>query len=112
MKYEFKPPFRVCKFSDWIYDANDNFCCQFMADLPTEKIQAFRDIVNGVTKPQNENTYVFNENKGVITINGKNLILIRGWGFLTGVGGLNLPDDEAFAIQNKLGRYLTEKLNG
>jgi hypothetical protein len=31
---------------------------------------------------------------------------IRGWGHLTGVGGLNLPEDKAVAIQEANGRLL------
>ena len=36
---------------------------------------------------------------------------IRGWGYLTGTGGLNLPEDEALKIQDKFGEDLANAYN-
>ncbi len=43
-------------------------------------------------------TYVFAGNMMVCQI--------RGWGHLTGVGALNLPEDEAIAIQEANGKLI------
>ena len=39
-----------------------------------------------------------------------NIILIRGWGHLIGIGGLNLDQDKAAEIQDAFGNYIVEKL--
>ena len=40
-----------------------------------------------------------------------NIMLIRGWGHLTGIGGLHLSDKEACKIQDDFGRYIANQLN-
>ena len=37
---------------------------------------------------------------------------LRGWGFLTGGGACNLPEDEASKIQDKMGEQIAALLNG
>lgn len=39
------------------------------------------------------------------------IILIRGWGYLTGIGGLNLDTDTAVKIQAEFGNWIIQKLN-
>lgn len=39
------------------------------------------------------------------------VLMIRGWGHLTGVGGLNLTPEEAARIQDEFGSYIIDKLN-
>lgn len=41
----------------------------------------------------------------------KHIMLIRGWGHLTGIGGLHLKDDDAAKIQDDFGKYIVETLN-
>lgn len=101
-------PFRVDRDISWVWDINHNFAFQFMIELPEEKILEFENIINGKSKPKFENEYVYEH--GVIRLNGSELILIRGWGYLTGGGGLNLPYNEAVAIQEDLAAYIIEKL--
>ena|SRR5687768_9366830 len=43
--------------------------------------------------------------------NGARILDMRGWGFLTGKGGMNLPEDEAAKIQDGVGEYVTTLLN-
>lgn len=40
----------------------------------------------------------------------KEFIIVRGWGNLTGTGGLNLPEKEAAEIQDAFGNYIVESL--
>lgn len=40
------------------------------------------------------------------------ILRIRGWGYLTGTGGLHLPDKEAIKIQDEFGDYIVKQLNG
>ena len=41
----------------------------------------------------------------------KHIMLIRGWGHLTGIGGLHLKDEDAAKIQDDFGQYIVETLN-
>lgn len=47
---------------------------------------------------------------GQVTIDGINVMLIRGWGHLTGEGALNLPYREASKIQDDFGEWIVKKL--
>lgn len=42
-------------------------------------------------------------------VNGAELV-VRGWGYLTGVGGLNLPEEEAAKIQDEFSDWIYEIL--
>lgn len=105
----FKPPFRIDRYISWVYDSNHNFCFQFQIDIPDDKIQHFEDVLNSVKKPINKLHYT--HKNGMIRHGNNDLILIRGWGYLTGTGGLNLPEKEAAEIQDDLAEYILEKLN-
>lgn len=41
----------------------------------------------------------------------KRVILIRGWGYLTGQGGLNLDPELAGNLQNQLREWICTRLN-
>ena len=44
----------------------------------------------------------------ILDSNGRNILDVRGWGFLTGTGGAHLHPDKACAIQDNLGRRIAE----
>lgn len=45
--------------------------------------------------------------QNVLAANGQMMICnVRGWGYLTGQGALNLPDDRAVAIQDAIVRLI------
>lgn len=52
--------------------------------------------------------------KGLIFIDDKEFILIRGWGYLTGggSGALGLAPDIAVKIQDEFANYIVQILNG
>ena len=71
------------------------------------------DVINGNGKLPN-NGYVFYYDKSdeqVKDQNGKSALMIRGWGYLTGVGSLNLSAEEAVNIQDSLAEYIVNQLN-
>lgn len=71
------------------------------------------DVINGNAKLP-DNGYVFSYDKTdgqVKDQNGKPALMIRGWGYLTGVGSLNLSTEEAVNIQNSLAEYIVNQLN-
>lgn len=48
---------------------------------------------------------------GRILKDGYPIILIRGWGMLTGTGGFNLPSHKAIKIQDEFTEYIVNTLN-
>lgn len=51
------------------------------------------------------------ESKGqYILADGKPILIIRGWGHLTGCGALNLPSEEAAKIQDDFRDWIISKL--
>lgn len=108
----YKLPFHQKESHSWVYDADDNFAFQF--DIDDEVLQnRLLDVINGETQLDNtdlEFTYFFGD---VISPSNNNstIITIRGWGRLTGIGGLNLSYDEAGKIQDSLGEFIVEQLN-
>ncbi len=81
------------------------------------------EIINGTNIESNELNYWLN-GKYEYKCNGaeiertnketgeiETVIIIRGWGTLTGIGGYNLPEDKAITVQDALGDYIINKLN-
>lgn len=106
----FTPPFLKDMFGSLVSDLNGNFSFQF--ETPDPHLR--RDIlnaINGKGNPKLKNVS-YDRSTGCISDGEMKLILIRGWGYLTGTGGLNLSDKEAAEIQDDLANYIVEKLNG
>lgn len=47
-----------------------------------------------------------------IKIDGHPAFLLRGWGYLTGCGTLNLPTEKAAKIQDDFAKWVVNKLKG
>lgn len=71
------------------------------------------EVLNGSGKKITTDLKLSHDN-GIIysEINGRKqeLIIIRGWGYLTGTGGLNLKDDLAAVIQDEFANYIVKML--
>lgn len=104
--YEF--PFHQAKYDSWVYDKNSNFIFQF--EFRNEETrQKVIDILNGDLLEYKRQDV--KSEGGMIYINDKPFILIRGWGNLTSVGAYNLNGDHAAKIQDTLEQYIIEKLS-
>jgi len=108
--YEF--PFHQAKYGSWVYDKNSNFIFEF--ENGTKEVRdKLIQILNGELEEYNRREV--RENDGYIEVKVEdkwhNLILIRGWGSLTGVGGYNLDGEYAGKIQDTLADYIKEKLS-
>lgn len=108
--YEF--PFHQAKYGSWVYDAKGNFIFQFQSGGIGDK-EKIINILNGELEEYNRQD--IRGGDGLIEISSKGewreLILIRGWGNLTGIGAHNLDGDYAAKIQDSLQEYIVEKLN-
>ena len=92
---------------DLVYDKNGDF-----ASGEKERINHIIDIINGECPTDYEAKWTTGDVVTEICYDGKFQFLIRGWGYLTGCGGLNLPEDLAAKIQDEFIAYILGKLNG
>lgn len=104
-------PLEADKFCSWVWDAKGNFVFQFQCD-DMEVCKNLLRVINGKTNLANK-TLKFIHEGGLIkeVDSGEDIILIRGWGNLTGIGGHNLPPKEAANIQDTFAEYIVERLN-
>lgn len=107
---DFKEIWKAPFHSDELYIFSSNNVMT-AANFSEEKGE---EILSNICKALNgEEAYKY-ENVNVdgceLTINGV-LIVIRGWGHLTGVGGLHLHPDEAAKVQDKFIKYIIDKIS-
>ena len=69
-------------------------------------------LVNGEKKGTVEGAVTYDKDEGTIKIDGKILLLVRGWGHLTSPGGLNLPSETAAFLQDAFAEHIVNKLSG
>ena len=115
-KEVYRLPLKVddyCPIITWTADNQRAF--DWCVDVSSEKQQELIDMINGTKQHQfkykfyREGIEIYSDNPNSIF---KNPILrIRGWGYLTGTGGLHLPQEEAVKIQDEFGDYIVEQLN-
>ena len=85
--------------------------------IPEDVQQQIVAKINGDTSIIIEPLFNFSYNDGdiwafsSIAKKRKPVMMIRGWGHLTGCGALNLPDDVAAKIQDDFGNFIVETLN-
>lgn len=92
---------------DLVYDENGDF-----ASGEKERINHIIDIINGECPTDYEAKWTAGDDVTEIYYKGKFQFLVRGWGRLTGCGGLNLPEDLAAKMQDGFITYILNKLNG
>lgn len=111
----FKLPIRQDSFGSHIWDSNDNICAQFLDVEDNKERDYILDIINGKQVNNDDISYELIDDKtwGFTIMSGdRKIILMRGWGFLTGTGGLKLSSERAVEIQEDLANYFVDKLNG
>lgn len=104
----YKPPFWISE--PYIFSSNGVMAFMIL----TRNNELIRNICDTLS---NEDTHL---NLGNITYandvfiqkDNENILLLRGWGHLTGGGALNLPDKEAIQIQNEFRDWVISKLKG
>lgn len=94
----------------WVRDSKGQFVFQFEDYVQSMLVRSqIVGIINGDSKPTKINNFIHDD--GMISKDGIDYILIRGWGNLTGTGGHNLPAEEAANIQDTFAEYIISKLN-
>lgn len=111
----YKLPLKVddyCPVITWT--ANKQRAFDWCVDVSPEKQQELIDMINGTKQHQfkykfyRKDSYIFSENP---IFKEEPVLSIRGWGYLTGPGGLHLSEEEAIRIQDEFGDYIVEQLN-
>lgn len=114
-KEVYKFPLKVdkyCPIITWTADKQRAF--DWCIDVSSEKQQELIDMINGTKQHQFKHKFyrkgirIYSDNP---TFKGKHILLIRSWGYLTGIGGLHLSQAEAIKIQEEFGDYIVEQLN-
>lgn len=114
-KEVYKFPLKVdeyCPIITWTADKRRAF--DWCVDVSFESQQELIDMINGTKQHQfkykfyREDSYIFSENP---VFDNEPVLLIRGWGYLRGTGGLHLSEEEAIKIQDEFGDYIVEQLN-
>lgn len=111
----YKLPLKVdeyCPVITWTADNQRAF--DWRAGIQPYKQQELIDAINGTKQFQFK--YKFYRNGINIysehpVFKGSPVLCIRGWGYLIGIGGLHLSQEEAARIQDEFGDYIVERLN-
>lgn len=101
-----------CPIITWTADNKRAF--DWCVNISPEKQQELINKINDTKQHQfkykfyRDGIEIYSENP---KFNGKPILMIRGWGYLTGIGGLHLSQEEAIQIQDEFGNYIVEQLN-
>lgn len=106
-------PYTIDSYCHYIFDSNHHMVMDSICDpgVDNSKVHIenlFDTIFND--KPSKDDG-MYSRTHDAIFRNNKPFMLIRGWGYLTGTGGLKLTPEEATFIQDCLGDYIVNKLN-
>ena len=103
----FKPPFHTDSYRIYIFDTDNDMCFNILIEdefLCYDILDAMNDkkIDKKYDNVRIDNDYLY--------INDVPVLLVRGWGYLTGIGGLHLSNEEAIKVQKELLEYVKNKL--
>ena len=93
-----------------VYDSGNNFVFQFHIESKSTKEKLLK-CINGEINLTNPHISFRHEDGFILDNDHNKLILIRGWGNLTGIGAHNLPVEEAANIQDTFADFIVERLN-
>lgn len=118
-KEYYKLPLKMWEFMEIkVFTDDDKMAFDWLVNIPRDTKQKLIDRINGVnTEPYKFKKLFYHKNDGIVycRIEDKDqelkLFRIRGWGMLTGIGGYNLPADQAAEIQDAFTNYCVEMLN-
>lgn len=92
---------------NYAWAKNGTMSLMFEFELKTEDCQRIVDIINGDRKGIIKGLF---HDEHEFFIEDQYIFCVRGWGYLTGVGGLNLPPEKAAKIQDEFIQFILKKL--
>lgn len=84
-----------------VLDSNGHKVFDWLTDNH-ELREKILEVINNKTR-ENLGISIYNRYKQIVTLNYRPILRIRGWGYLTGTGGLCLSVEEATTVQDNLG---------
>ena len=112
----YKFPLKVDEYCDIItWTAENQRAFDWLVDVTLEQKQQIVDVINGTNSDRRFKNQFYREGIHIYSkaseLKNVPIITIRGWGYLTGIGGLHLALEEAIKIQDAFGDYIVEQLN-
>ena len=107
-------PLRKSDYDDYVYSSNGVLALSHFKDEWTfdEDDATINKIVSIINDEIDSDFLPEWEADGCdILYQGVYAFCVRGWGYLTGTGGLNLPEDVAAKIQDEFISYILSRLN-
>lgn len=102
----YQPPFHYDGYS-YVWSFNDTMTLMFV-NTPKEEVAKILRAINGEKEHKIEGL----THEGVdFFLNGIYIFCVRGWGFLTGRGAMNLPIEKAEKIQDSFVEYVYKTLS-
>lgn len=105
-KEVYKLPLKYDGFN-YAWSENNTMSLMFDSAINEYDCNLIVDCINGVSDKKIEGirnqTYEF-------FIHEQYVFCVRGWGYLTGIGGLNLSSQKAVEIQDSFIKYILERL--
>ena len=98
----------------WAKDKQEDYCIMaltFDYDIPSTSIKKIVAIINGEEESKFDILKWKIKDSVDFYFNKKYHFCVRGWGGLTGTGGLNLSVEEAEKIQDGFVNYIFSRLN-
>jgi len=106
---ELFPPKYVIRGS-YIFDGEGKVCMNILYE-DGEIIQTIIDKLNGSQQKTPENKFYLSDDMTKVMYVNREIFLMRGWGWLTGIDGLNYDADTAAFIQLEFLNYVIKTLN-
>jgi hypothetical protein len=94
-----------------VFTADNKMAFDWLGNFTSECKKKTIAIINGEQKPSHKDKFYRDGIQIYHKDLGRPILRIRGWGYLTGVGGLHLSEDKAINIQNEFGDYIVKQLN-
>lgn len=97
------------EFTKFVYADSSVYAFKFLIESEAG-MKVILDILNDRSRAKMSGKLTYDKFSGCVYVNGKELLKIRGWEYLTGADGLNLSMEEAAKIQDEFGLWICEKL--
>lgn len=105
-KNYYKLPLRYDVHSHYAFTADNVMALTFGA-IDSASAEKIVSIINGFIE---SSIHGLTLEDGVFRLDGDTLMMVRGWGHLTGTGARNLDGDKAAEIQDEFAEYIFNRL--
>jgi hypothetical protein len=105
----YKLPLSVCNSHVYVWTENGVMAFNNLVGFEESDVAYLNSLVAAINGDES-GVYNAEAKGGRILVNGKKVLLARGWGHLTGGGALNLPADVAAKMQDDFIAFCVSQL--